>query len=154
MKKLNNYIIEALKLGKGTRINNDDIFNIDDMLNLFSEVIGVNYKNADKKFIDALNDFCEDCITDINKIEIHTEFNGLKDDYKATVKKHNPKIEIKQCGNSNAEKLLNEFFDNTEDSKPVNFNENHNPLDEFLAINKTSKMFTYSSIEGGFIFVA
>jgi hypothetical protein len=142
---IDDYINEKLVLTK----RNNVILPIADMLEIFHQVMGMLYTSADEEFIAALEEFCN-CVTSLDKIEIHT--NGMKNDCMYKVERKGNAIKIYADGHTNFRDLSKEFYNNGK-VRSVDFNLEANPLDEFLDINDEEKMFYYGSMEGDFIFI-
>lgn len=154
MKTLTSFINEALRIKHGTKFTTNYKISINELFDIMGQVLNLDFTKSDKIFIEALKDFCNECVSDYSAIEIHTDFKGRETDYMGKVEKNGNDINVIKKGSSNYDTLLTKFYDDTKDVEGVNFNEDSNPLEENLDINRKLKMFCYDSIEGSLIFIA
>lgn len=154
MKTLTSFINEALRIKHGTKFTTNYKISINELLEIMGQVLYIDFTKSDKLFIEALKDFCNECVSDYSTIEIHTDFKRRGSDYMGKVEKNGNDINVIKKGSSKYDTLLTKLYDDLKDVEGVKFNEDNNPLDENLDINKKLKMFCYDSIEGSLIFVA
>jgi hypothetical protein len=151
---INEHIFEALRIKSGTKFTSKYKISINELLTIMGQILNLDFEKSDKLFIDALKDFCNDCVTDISNIEIHTDFKGMSVDYMGKIEKDKNDINVIKKGSSSYDTILIKFYDDKKNIESIKFNEDRNPLEENLDINKKLKMFCYDSIEGGLIFIA
>lgn len=154
MKTLTLFINEALRIKHGTKFTTNYKISINELFDIMGQILSLDFTKSDKLFIEALKDFCNECVSNYTDIEIHTDFKGKGTDYMGKIEKNGNDINVIKKGSSKYDTILTKFYDNTKDVEGVKFNEFNNPLDENLDINKKLKMFCYDSIEGSLIFIA
>lgn len=152
MKSINEFIIEKLKIRKSSPSSKSNTpF---DIITLFIEVMGMDYKTSTEDFKNKVNEFADECIDDYKDIEIVTdkcyEFSDAT--YKIVEIGKNYKFE--RIGPSKWYKYSKILHDSKEDKiTDVDFGANY--IDEDITISTYEGILEYTTGgEGCFIIKA